>query len=46
MAALANKVDEGQTLTEEEQLEVLMIQVTHHLFSQIEDEEIEEATTP
>jgi hypothetical protein len=42
MAELANKVEEGN-LSEEEKLEVLMIQVSHHWFRQIEDRDLDEA---
>jgi predicted P-loop ATPase len=34
---------ENDNLTEEQELEVLMIQVSHYWFTQIEDEDIQEA---
>jgi hypothetical protein len=43
MAELSTAVEEGN-LTEEQEMEVLMIQVSHHWFTKIEDEDVDRAT--
>jgi hypothetical protein len=45
MAELSQALEEGN-LTPEQEMEVLMIQVSHHWFSKLEDEDLERALNP